>query len=297
MSYHHLLTPDLLHEARRNARRRHVHSFQDGITLKFGQGVTKEEYDILQLVHSTGCTFSPVPLEWSTYQECNVIAMTTLPGLPYGHKRIYPGDKESICGDLKRIMDDLNDSLDAMGIRPPYPDQVCSLEGSSCLRLPYFDELGPGPVALEHLVENMTCRTPQLDSLKDRHESILRMLQTDRGVRFCHMDLHPGNILVEGGKVTGIADWEYAGWYTATMEVFAAVCHSHRLRAFASVLISTWGLSSELDNDAQESMSKLYQGTMRAQRENIRAEMVEKMRLRKLIRQEAKRLRQVNETQ
>ncbi|KKY23587.1 putative phosphotransferase enzyme family protein [Phaeomoniella chlamydospora] len=32
-------------------------------------------------------------------------------------------------------------------------------------------------------------------------------------IRFSHGDLGMHNILVEGGRITGIIDWEYAGWY------------------------------------------------------------------------------------
>lgn len=32
-------------------------------------------------------------------------------------------------------------------------------------------------------------------------------------LRFAHGDLGMHNILVEGGRITGIVDWEYAGWY------------------------------------------------------------------------------------
>ena len=32
-------------------------------------------------------------------------------------------------------------------------------------------------------------------------------------LRFTHEDLGMHNILVEGGKITAIIDWEYAGWY------------------------------------------------------------------------------------
>lgn len=32
-------------------------------------------------------------------------------------------------------------------------------------------------------------------------------------VKFTHADLNASNILVEGGHITGIIDWEFAGWY------------------------------------------------------------------------------------
>lgn len=35
----------------------------------------------------------------------------------------------------------------------------------------------------------------------------------DHGIVFTHADFSPRDILVEGGRVTAILDWEYAGWY------------------------------------------------------------------------------------
>lgn len=37
-------------------------------------------------------------------------------------------------------------------------------------------------------------------------------------IRFSHGDLGMHNILVEGGRITGIIDWEYAGWYPEDWE-------------------------------------------------------------------------------
>ncbi|KAG7123908.1 hypothetical protein HYQ46_000965 [Verticillium longisporum] len=33
------------------------------------------------------------------------------------------------------------------------------------------------------------------------------------GVRFTHADLNPSNIQYHNGRITGIIDWEFAGWY------------------------------------------------------------------------------------
>lgn len=32
-------------------------------------------------------------------------------------------------------------------------------------------------------------------------------------VKFTHADLHPNNIMVQDGRITGVVDWEFAGWY------------------------------------------------------------------------------------
>ncbi|GAA6013645.1 hypothetical protein JCM10207_004801 [Rhodosporidiobolus poonsookiae] len=46
-----------------------------------------------------------------------------------------------------------------------------------------------------------------------------------------HGDLHAGNILVHEGKISGIVDWERAGWYPEWVETFATLRHA----------LSVWG--------------------------------------------------------
>jgi aminoglycoside phosphotransferase (APT) family kinase protein len=40
-----------------------------------------------------------------------------------------------------------------------------------------------------------------------------RSLRTDHEIVFTHGDFHPRNILVKDGRVVGLLDWEYSGWY------------------------------------------------------------------------------------
>jgi aminoglycoside phosphotransferase (APT) family kinase protein len=47
----------------------------------------------------------------------------------------------------------------------------------------------------------------------------------DHEIVFTHSDLAPWNILVDGGRVTAILDWEYAGWYPAHWEYCQALRH------------------------------------------------------------------------
>ncbi|KAJ9485689.1 hypothetical protein VN97_g7656 [Penicillium thymicola] len=50
-------------------------------------------------------------------------------------------------------------------------------------------------------------------------------LMDDHEIVFTHSDLAPRNILVEGGRVAAIIDWEYAGWYPAHWEYCQALRH------------------------------------------------------------------------
>lgn len=50
-------------------------------------------------------------------------------------------------------------------------------------------------------------------------------LMDDHEIVFTHSDLAPRNILVKGGRVAAIIDWEYAGWYPAHWEYCQALQH------------------------------------------------------------------------
>lgn len=56
-------------------------------------------------------------------------------------------------------------------------------------------------------------RSPHFGGSQYEHELPGMLPRSDCSV-FMHMDIAPRNILVdEGDKVTGLLDWEYAGWY------------------------------------------------------------------------------------
>lgn len=44
-------------------------------------------------------------------------------------------------------------------------------------------------------------------------DTLAKHQRTDHRIVFTHGDLHQGNIMVKDGKITGLLDWEFAGWY------------------------------------------------------------------------------------
>ncbi|KAJ5290529.1 uncharacterized protein N7443_010782 [Penicillium atrosanguineum] len=48
-------------------------------------------------------------------------------------------------------------------------------------------------------------------------------LMDDHEIVFTHADFSPRNTLIEGGRVTAILDWEYAGWYPEHWEYIQAL--------------------------------------------------------------------------
>ena len=76
----------------------------------------------------------------------------------------------------------------------------------------------------------------ELDTLRDPLPAIewaLRQLRlsapTGRPVVLCHGDYRVGNIMVNGGAITGVLDWEFAGWSDPMEDIgwFCARCWRH----------------------------------------------------------------------
>lgn len=72
-------------------------------------------------------------------------------------------------------------------------------------------------------------------------------------IRFCHMDLHPGNIMVHDGQVSVIIDWELAGWYTWELEVMGGTKELFDPRDLAPY-VEAWDVAKDLETVITKSM-------------------------------------------
>ena len=51
------------------------------------------------------------------------------------------------------------------------------------------------------------------EEFKADGEAIFKLLTVEHDVVFTHGDLHFHNVIVKDGHISGIIDWECAGWY------------------------------------------------------------------------------------
>jgi aminoglycoside phosphotransferase len=75
-----------------------------------------------------------------------------------------------------------------------------------------FDFSG-GPFDNEDAFNQFLLSDAYPSTAKILRDIALRSLRTDHEIVFTHGDFAPRNILVKDGKITGILDWEYSGWY------------------------------------------------------------------------------------
>ncbi|KAF4614606.1 hypothetical protein D9613_003391 [Agrocybe pediades] len=67
-------------------------------------------------------------------------------------------------------------------------------------------------------------------------ESFMSRFPRNAAIRFTHGDLLPKNIIVNGSTITGIIDWETAGFYPEYWEYARMHCYYHRTPGWESVL-------------------------------------------------------------
>lgn len=98
--------------------------------------------------------------------------------------------------------------------------------------VPFFTEAAFN----EFLLSNTISTTPTI------YRKMLQHLvsTTAHKILFTHGDLSPTNIIVKEGRIVGIVDWEYAGWYPEYWEFvqfFRAVYADYR--DYADIIFAT----------------------------------------------------------
>jgi len=75
-----------------------------------------------------------------------------------------------------------------------------------------------GPFITESEFNTFLSSDMMSQALKILREIAIRFLRTDHMVVLTHGDFAPRNIIVKRGRVVGLLDWEYAGWYPENWE-------------------------------------------------------------------------------
>lgn len=280
---------------------KYLHVVDSEYTIKLGRGVREYEYRVLQFLAQHTQVPSPRPLDFFTISvnvphyiisggqvieseelevvQWNVIVMSTIPGQTLArHWRTIPAKRErSIYRNVKKHMDDINKIIemgstfpDKDGIWSPidFPRGVISdLDGEKgrVIRIPLLSGYIDGTVQRHDFIETMTATAPQPpDTAKLLQTTVLALAPSEiNKSRFCHMDLHAANIMVSGGRLSGIIDWEMAGWYTESLEVYAASNLADVRKELGPILAAAWKVDSELIRLGSFGMTRLLCGHAR----------------------------------
>jgi aminoglycoside phosphotransferase (APT) family kinase protein len=153
-------------------------------------------------------TSIPIPRVYESQEDSESVPNITMDYIE-GERldKIWNGlledQKLDIANQLKMILSELR------GLKGQY---IGSLNRGSATDGRRFDFKG-GPFDTENefnhfLLSDMLSSTPSI-----LRNIASRALRTDHQIVFSHSDFAPHNIIVKDGKVAGILDWEYSGWY------------------------------------------------------------------------------------
>lgn len=189
--------------------------YDNNIVVKAGD-LRSHEAQTLQFIATA--TTIPVPKIHDVHYEENrivAIVMDYIPGkrLDEAWDNLDSHQKLSIADELHSYMEQLRvlkgDYIGAINRGKAIIGQIASIEGG-----PFDSEQQFNDFILGDIVKSAPeiLRHYAKFALSDHHQIV-----------FTHSDFSPRNILVEGGRVTAILDWEYAGWYPEHWEYVQAL--------------------------------------------------------------------------
>lgn len=181
-----------------------VHQLPFGLYAKECSRSSDNEGEALRLVEQF--TSIPSPLWVDEYQSTlTVLVMTAMPGQPLDtvfHRLSYK-EREQLSKDLKSALSQLR----------CIPKKTSHAFSNSCGG-PMVDHRFPsgnrGPF---HLISDFNAMLVHRSVLQETKDNISSVHARQYRSVFTHADLHPSNILIDRGRLSGIVDWECAGFF------------------------------------------------------------------------------------
>lgn len=155
-----------------------------------------------------------------------LILMTRLPGEPF----VDGFQRGSMSADeVAHFEDTLRDWFSQLrALPPPNPRGVCGFGGGPCKsdRVHHDRMFGPFPSVSE--LHDYLFTTVLLEHQDRLHTFAQKSHSKAHRICFTHGDIHPNNLLVSGNRLTGLVDWECAGWYPEYWDFTKAVYRRQR---------------------------------------------------------------------
>lgn len=174
------------------------------------------EAEVAAMRYIRAHTTVPVPRPWLmfTWGGLTRIIMDRVPGttLEAIWYDLSPAERDGYVQQLADIVSQLR------SLQSPFGDRICSAAGGAfmdhristvCPVGPFADEDGFNEATLMYVPEPHPSREELLHHI--RHPIV-----------FTHNDLAMRNVMVRGGKITGVIDWEGSGWFPAHWEYVKA---------------------------------------------------------------------------
>lgn len=189
------------------------------LVLKFGRHVSlAEAHTLVFLLKNTKIPVPRVITAFKSEKGCRYILMSRIPGVPLSNlfSELTEEQQRNITLQLRDYISELRT------LRSPEPGYVGAVDLT-----PLHDErVHDGPFGpFDNVAEFHKALRGGIDE-KSGHEELDNMIEQEKSrdysCRMTHGDLSFRNIVTYGGKVTGIVDWETAGWYPDYWEYASA---------------------------------------------------------------------------
>lgn len=163
-------------------------------------------------------TSIPVPKVYCSFKHrgCVYIAMEVVRGHVLAHRWTLRSEesKKKILGQLKTMVKEMRSMSHPCGLGIANACGGSLSDGrlpGPTLRFGPFKDVAEFHRHLRQGWENESSQHHEVNELVDQHKALWP-------IHFTHADLSPLNIMVRGDEVTGIIDWETAGWFPSYWE-------------------------------------------------------------------------------
>ncbi|KZF26914.1 kinase-like protein [Xylona heveae TC161] len=185
-----------------------VKKYHDNTVIKKGRRINLDEQSALDLAANLHL---PVPRVYEARSDPSdgeaSIRMDFIPG--ENLESVWPSMtaevKDEICQQLREI-------LTTMRSVPWTNGLIGSCSGETAQDCRQYTDYRGGPfldeASFNSFYFDLVKTIP--DPIRD---ALSQQLRSDHRIVFSHGDLSQHNILVKDGQITGLLDWEYAGWY------------------------------------------------------------------------------------
>ncbi|KAG4426858.1 hypothetical protein IFR04_000289 [Cadophora malorum] len=194
-----------------NANELVLHSSFKRKIVRYGNRVVKSGPDLRPseaetMIFIKKHTAIPIPHVYSDHSGTDgSITMEYIRGerLDKVWKGLPQEEKLGLAEELRRILSELR------GLKGQY---IGSINHGEAIDGRKFDIRG-GPFETEAAFNQFLLSDTFPSTATILRDIASRSLRTDHEIIFAHGDFAPRNIMVADGKITGILDWEYSGWY------------------------------------------------------------------------------------
>jgi aminoglycoside phosphotransferase len=233
-----------------------------GLLLKWSDGTTLDEVNATRAVRAAGIP-APKIITYGVHPDKPwapvSILMTRLPGLELGDMQDFldPEEKETIERELGVILQTMRAWPNPWG-----KNRICSISGGAIrsLRVPNH-AVGPYDSEEEFTAYLLSAASSHSFKTKEEYEQTLaigrKMEELKHRIVFSHGDFYMHNILVHDGHVSGLIDWETAGWYPEYWEFTTPLRWASLLPEWREMLLRLGGDKYGKELEAEQAIRKL----------------------------------------